>query len=320
MSQSQRTDSHRIAVLDPAQYKLIAFFDAHEDDGFWEWMNPGWEDLDESSMDVDYAYDVLNSRMDGDWGKCRVCGASHGNRYWHFFEHTGGDVIQVGSLCAIKVGLGSRAELEDYRAHNRRTMAVERGHFLFLAGSGVRNAVDFAQRLVEDYQEANNVEPRINEHGTRLLTSGAPWAVDFAASVLSYFNREAYISRKQQRILMTLPQRIEEDRERQRKYEEMKANDPDPTPVVEGRIDIAGKVLSTKWQESLYGDTLKMLVLDDRGFKVWGTVPAAIDDVERGNRVAFTASVERSDDDETFGFYKRPVKAELIIEEVETNV
>lgn len=85
----------------------------------------------------------------------------------------------------------------------------------------------------------------------------------------------------------------------------------EPTaPVVEGKVQITGEVLSTKWQESMYGETLKMLVKDDRLFKVWGTVPAAlVGEVERGDRVTFSATVTKSDDDETFGFFKRPTKA-----------
>jgi hypothetical protein len=88
------------------------------------------------------------------------------------------------------------------------------------------------------------------------------------------------------------------------------AEDAIVTDVIEGRIEIAGRVLTTKWQSSDYGDTLKMLVRDARGFKVWGSVPRAISaDIEKGDEVTFTATVERSDDDSTFGFFKRPSKA-----------
>lgn len=65
-----------------------------------------------------------------------------------------------------------------------------------------------------------------------------------------------------------------------------------------------------------------MLVLDDRGFKVWGTVPAALERdehggmtvgtiAEKGDRVTFTARLEPSSDDETFGFFKRPRRSTL---------
>ena len=84
-------------------------------------------------------------------------------------------------------------------------------------------------------------------------------------------------------------------------------------PVVEGRIEVTGEVISTKVQDSVYGTTVKMLVRDDRGFKVWGTVPSALlGEGVKGKRVAFSATVKVSDRDETFGFYQRPTKARLV--------
>jgi hypothetical protein len=84
--------------------------------------------------------------------------------------------------------------------------------------------------------------------------------------------------------------------------------------VPEGKVEIEGVVLTTKFQASAFrrGGTLKMLVAHDSGFKVWGTVPAAIDTVVKGERVAFTATVERSNDDPKFGFFSRPTQARRI--------
>lgn len=84
-------------------------------------------------------------------------------------------------------------------------------------------------------------------------------------------------------------------------------------PVVTGKVTISGEVKSVKVQYSDFGSTLKMLVLDDRGFKVWGTVPASLQDgIDRGTKVQFNATVEASRDDESFGFFKRPTKAVFI--------
>jgi len=80
--------------------------------------------------------------------------------------------------------------------------------------------------------------------------------------------------------------------------------------------------------------TTKGLIVDDRGFKVWGTIPAAILDQIAANldeherrvivwngeskgrpaegltiRVELTGTVKRSDTDRQFGFYSRPAKA-----------
>lgn len=99
---------------------------------------------------------------------------------------------------------------------------------------------------------------------------------------------------------------------------EKAASEPAPT----GRVVITGKVISIKIVDSAYGSTKKMVVLDDRGFRTWGTVPVSLDEVDgelstesllvEGMRVSFTATVEPSKDDEHFSFFKRPTKAARI--------
>jgi hypothetical protein len=82
--------------------------------------------------------------------------------------------------------------------------------------------------------------------------------------------------------------------------------------VPEGRVELTGTVVGLKVVESDFGATEKMTVRDDRGFRVWVTVPSAIAGVERGQRVTLTATVTPSDDDPKFGFGKRPAKAEVL--------
>lgn len=89
------------------------------------------------------------------------------------------------------------------------------------------------------------------------------------------------------------------------------------TPVVVGKgVVVEGTVLSVQERPGYgYGATvLKMLVKDDRGFKLWGTVPRdlIVEGVDRGMRVKYTANVEASKDDESFGFAARPRKASVV--------
>lgn len=82
------------------------------------------------------------------------------------------------------------------------------------------------------------------------------------------------------------------------------------TPVITGaEVEISGVIVKTDLHTNDYGVRSVMTVKDDRGFLVWGTVPAKIDGVRKGDRVTFTASVEASNTDECFGFFKRPKKA-----------
>lgn len=85
-------------------------------------------------------------------------------------------------------------------------------------------------------------------------------------------------------------------------------------PVPIGRLEVEVEVLSTKWVENDYGGALKMLVAGS-GWKAWGTVPRSLDFGDRharGHRIAFTATIEASTDDESFGFFTRPTKARVI--------
>ena len=85
--------------------------------------------------------------------------------------------------------------------------------------------------------------------------------------------------------------------------------------VIEGKLTIEGEILTIKEECNMFGVALKMLIGDDRGFKVWGTMPRAIEDddnCQRGSKVRFIATVQRSETDASFGFFKRPTKAEVL--------
>jgi hypothetical protein len=93
------------------------------------------------------------------------------------------------------------------------------------------------------------------------------------------------------------------------KMKEIKEAAP-KVPVITGeKVEINGTIINTSTVENDYGTRYVITVLDDRGFKVWGTEPSKCWGCKVGDRIAFTAStVEASDKDETFGFYKRPTK------------
>jgi hypothetical protein len=82
-----------------------------------------------------------------------------------------------------------------------------------------------------------------------------------------------------------------------------------------GRETVTGTVTGIKTVDTDYGTQYKMTVLDDRGFRVYGTAPSAFRfdaKFEVGCRVEFFAELIRSDNDATFGFYKRPSKPVLV--------
>jgi hypothetical protein len=83
------------------------------------------------------------------------------------------------------------------------------------------------------------------------------------------------------------------------------------------RITITGRLVSRKWKETQFGSVEKCLVVVDTGageYKVWGSISQALRDqgVQVGDLVTFSANVERSSDDHSFGFFSRPTKAQVL--------
>ena len=90
---------------------------------------------------------------------------------------------------------------------------------------------------------------------------------------------------------------------------------PMPNVPVGERITIRGEIVSTRAETRTFGyrtqGVMKMLVKHADGWKVWGTMPAALA-ASRGDTIEFTAAVTRSDRDEKFGFFSRPTNARIL--------
>ena len=330
-----RSDEHRIAVLNPADYRIAAFEDCHEEEGFFEWLTPTFAhsgvvnkfggNFNRDSVAEEEVFAELDERLNEPevgYG-CRICGQSHGNRYWTYFEHIPtGDIIRVGSKCAIMVGLGTREELEDRRAHERREMAIERGKHLN-GNPARRQALGVATDAVMDWQETHGIEP-FNATGSKLMTYAegvdTPWIIQFAADVLNRFNREAYLSDKQWKILCEFNERYAKDRERienqETREQQWQREDEEAEEIpTEGRVHVKGEVIKVDEEEDTYsydGFRTVMTVKDERGFRIKGSVPSAIWNVQKGDQVEFDARLKRSRPNPKYGFYSRPTKALIV--------
>jgi hypothetical protein len=119
---------------------------------------------------------------------------------------------------------------------------------------------------------------------------------------------------------------VQRDAERAERFAADQALLADAPDLAEGRYTVEGEIISAKVQDSQYGSQLKMLVRLADGNKVWGTVPASIEDASYqmdrpgdsirdrlvGLTVRFAAEVKRSNDDAHFGFFKRPKNGEVV--------
>lgn len=84
------------------------------------------------------------------------------------------------------------------------------------------------------------------------------------------------------------------------------------SPAPAGRHIIEGTILSIKEKYSQYGIQLKMTLQATDGWRLYVTLPKAIANAERGDKVELTVTVTPSDDDKTFAWGKRPSKAAIV--------
>lgn len=200
----------------------------------------------------------------------------------------------VSKVCFSCRGVGSKSILvSSVRARVRAQIKQ--------AKQDIEDAAKFiAEREAREAEEAANAAQWATDHAGQIEFLNSLKG-DFAISLRSDLEHNGKLTDKQ---IATLDQIAAE-----------KANEPEATPVLEGRMTVTGTIKSFKSTEG-YGyysaPVWKMVVLDDRGFKVYGSVPASLADAEKGDRITFTATLTPSPDDETFGWFKRPTKATII--------
>lgn len=214
-------------------------------------------------------------------GGCASCGTG----FFHgavVFNTRTKDAIAIGGICLDVFGCGSMVA----KARKEAKKAAERGAMR-------RKGVAFAEAhgIIEDLKTDHYI---IEDIASKLFRYGSlsPKQVDLVKKIT--------VDEAARKVRMA-----EHD-------EKMK----DTPALEEGRYTIEGVVVSTKAKDSMYGTQYKMLVEMESGNRVWGTIPRSIDDEVWGTRgtvtVRFDAAVERSQDDDHFGFFKKPTKSAVV--------
>ena len=222
-------------------------------------------------------------------GTCYVCG--HHLKYNYVCRDSAGKAFVVGCDCVCKLD-DTRLMSAVQIAHERAVKTAERQRKIAaeMRQREEREAAWLAANpdLASAYQHCM--------HGDNVW----PVAQDIARKVREFGS----ISEKQISILV-------------REFD--KFNNPPIkealTPAPAGRIVITGEVLSFKLVHIPFGfnnTVLKVLVKDDRGFKVFGRLASSIGSANRGDRVTFTATLEQSQDDPSFAFFSRPTKGAVL--------
>lgn len=305
-----RPNPHGEAALEPSAYSFEFWFDNQP----WRDL-PGWEHPDviqavrKMRQRVEEKRDLLRDRSTSVYkphGRCAHCG--NWIRYHVVLRDRRDDaLIAVGQDCADNRFGRSDDEWAEYKDRLDRMRAeAARGEKRMAIREQFPEAADLLETCLEEREE--EIE---NGHGRGLGWSQEfedRWP-DFVVDVATRSYRHGRLSEAQAEAVVDA---VPEHRDRRARWREEAESRP---PVPEGRVDVEGEVLKVEMRENGYGGRVVMTVRSDDGWTVWGTAPKAFRwDVEKGDRVRFRAEIEASDDDESFGFYSRPTKAELIDE------
>jgi hypothetical protein len=238
-------------------------------------------------------HESTDSRDDG---RCDHCGANI--RYRAVLRYRpNGQHIQVGETC-LENRFGRATE--DFQAL-RKQAELDR-------------AEQRIKKAVAAFVEANPDLAWMGEKEVPAEYAGSFFLSDVARKLRMYgelSERQVAAVRKAMPQEQAFQARKREQAEERARQEAERPSAPVPT----GRVTVTGEVFKVKYPEEYdQFPTTKMLVQDDRGFRVWGSVPSSISAVRRGDRVSFSAEVEASKDDPRFGFYRRPTKAQIVAE------
>ena len=223
-----------------------------------------------------------------------ACGRCSGQGRIQAFGHVyGGECFECrgsgGRFITVAKAVRNAKQRVARRAKATREAELERARAT--AGLDAFRAAHSALAFLADDLTAVNVWT--NGH-----SSGHPILLDLSAKLHRYGSlSEAQIS---------LAARIVAE---QAEREAAKAATP-PAPA--GRMVVEGKVIKLNSFEGDFGWVHKMIVVTDAGWRVNVTVPRDIAEVEKGQRVRFTATLAPAEDDPTFAKGTRPVKAEIL--------
>jgi predicted nucleic acid-binding Zn-ribbon protein len=238
---------------------------------------------------------------------CKRCGGSG------FFSHNGEhDRCYSCDNTSAKLGEHLADEAAALKwCHERAVRRAQRerkAEAVYLAAQAQRDAR--VEKMMTEEPGVYALLKSIDDAETDAYATGDYSKVSKSAFLRQMAGRLFNASNKHEfspNMIVALRRSAEQARERA-------AADAERADVPEGRIQVTGVVRSVKWVENDFGGAYKALVEHESGFKVYGTVPSSVMEGHTteelvGRTMSFTATVEASQNDKSFGFYKRPTKA-----------
>ena len=304
-----RTDIHSIKNYDPADYEYVGSFDSQppnppfsskygfmQTSEFYDYLS-GWKQvvahykklLESKGESIHYLKD----------GCCDHCGTPI--RYVCVYQHVPtGEYIAVGETCS----------------HND-----------FGYSSRVKRDIDAIRKAIKAQEEraerAKAAGIFINEHPEVAVLINPEIRVRHAILQDLYEKLVKWGSLSEKQIAFTLKLITENSPEaiaEREKAQQAELAARLPIPQTSDRIKITAIILGFKEVENRFARSrwdketiLKMIIRDDRGFKLFGSIPTVAGiTIDKGMKIQFEAKVEKSSDDPFFGFYKRPTKAVVL--------
>lgn len=293
---TKRNDAHRPSAINPAEYEFVAcdyYGSKLEGEGFL--MDRQAFQAHMKATGAKYAEQENN-------GTCYICGARalYVAKYHHLPTNS---YIVTGMDCAEKLGIGEPGAFKTFRKRIKEGMELGRRHRraeVTLGEHGLADAWTVWMAGTQSKDRPAREESTIIDIVGKLIRYKdiSPGQINYLRSLLARIANRPVV-------------------EAQRAAEHAAAQ---PVPQTDARVKVVGKIVSTKMVDGMYGVVTKMLVQTDAGYKVFGTVPAHfMNEVSktgehclRGFRVEFEARLERSNNDEKFGFFSRPTKPAIL--------
>jgi hypothetical protein len=287
MTTTQRTDIHRPTEMDPQNYEYVAAFDNQT-----PWVLAGGDWAMEISRKI-----ARDDRLDRSVFQCHHCGARL--RYFAVLTYTPtGEYVVVGETCLDnRFSLVSKAAFDALReaaALDRKAQRIKTAAAAFVA-----ELTDPTAKLALDRETDLAATFGLDGYGLSTVT-------DIRRKL---WNSYGEISERQiafvLRLIAEVPARAAAAAARAAE-EDLKI----PCPTGKVTIDV---VVGRKWKDSEYGGSMKITLkcaTPEGIFLVWMTEPRAIE-TERGDIVRVSVNITPSDSDPSFGFGKRPTKAEI---------
>ena len=286
---SKRTDIHCPTNFKPQDYDVIDYFGVVTFPGLDCQDGPDQESYGDEARRY-YEEGDRSGNPHPDTNQCDLCGArfNHGA----VLAHKDGDVITIGGICMSGIAgvpaLTDGQKLYNAKREKRRRERAAKLRVALAENPGINRALKTNHYISQDLR-------------AKLIEWG------------SLSDRQIELAFKIERDVANRPPELE----------------PTPVPVTDDRVRVEGIILSTREEDGYaYNTTVTKCLIqvptDGGAFKLWGTLPQKATDAQwdherehgewpeiKGAKIAFTARLEPSRDDEAFGFYKRPTKVEV---------